>query len=162
VVTVSLIDDRDPQRAIETQTLSMSAGTTRRVALGTVTTPDALTYRVVATASDGGASHLAQSGRFRVSRETTTDTFASIANDILAPRCLSCHGFPRIPNLPIDLSIYRGTRAAPGVYDVRHRIYQRAVVAQNMPSGSARIDGADVSPPERERLARWLLAGAPE
>jgi hypothetical protein len=162
-VTVSLVDDRNPQTSIDSKRISVTSGSPRRVALGTATTPAGLIYRVVATVSDGTATHEAQSGRFRISRETTTDTFQTIADDILGPYCLLCHSsFPRTPNLPINLSMYQSTASAAGVYELRSRIYQRAVVAQTMPPGSERLRRGPLPAAERERLEKWLLAGAPQ
>ncbi|MEZ4362250.1 MAG: hypothetical protein R3B48_18825 [Kofleriaceae bacterium] len=162
-VTVSLRDDRAPETPLDTQVVSLAAGASQLVSLGAADTPEGLTYRVVAEISDGAATHRVQSGRFRVSRETTTDTFQVIADQIFAPYCLACHSSAqRIPNLALDLSKYTGTAAAPGAYDARQRIFQRAILAQSMPPGSARANGGALPPAQRDRLARWLLAGAPQ
>jgi hypothetical protein len=162
-VTVELIDDRAPATPVERKQVAMTAGSRRRVALGTATTPASLIYRVVATVSDGAASYQTSSARFRISRETTTDTFTTISNDVLGPLCYACHlGTTRVPHLAIDLSKYRGTASVLGVYDLRARIYQRAIVAETMPPGSAGRAGASLVGEARDRLARWLLAGAPE
>jgi hypothetical protein len=162
-VTVSLIDDRAPEQPIDRKIVTVAAGSTQQVALGGAATPAGLTYRVVAEVSDGVATHRAAGGRFRISRETTTDTFTTIANEVFAAYCLQCHtASPRTPNVTLDLSTYRGTVGAPGAYDVRRRIFQRAVVSQSMPPGSARLTGGEMPAAVRDRLARWLLAGAPE
>lgn len=162
-LTATLVDDRAEATPIDAVTLDVAAGATTRVTLGTAGLPAGLTYRVLAEVSDGAAKAAARSGRFRVSRETTTDTFQTISDDILAVYCLRCHaGFPRVPTLGIDLSRYRGTAEMPGVLELRRRIYQRAVIAQSMPPGSARQRGEGMTPEDRARLARWLLAGAPE
>jgi hypothetical protein len=162
-VTATLVDDRATPTPIASRALSVAPGAPTRITLGDAALPAGLGYRVLVEVSDGQSSHRAQSGRFRVSRETTEDTFSSIADDLIGPYCLRCHaGFPRVPTLGIDLSKYRGADGKPGVYELRRRIYQRAVIAQDMPPGSARADGGAMSPDERARLARWLLAGAPE
>ncbi len=162
-ITVTLVDDRAAATPIASRTLTAASGTRQLVTLGAADLPAALTYRVIAEVSDGTATTSARSGRFRVARETTADTFQSIADDILAPYCLRCHASAaRVPGLAIDLSSYRGTAERPGVYELRRRLYHRAVVAQNMPPGSARLAGGELPAAERERLSRWLLAGAPE
>lgn len=164
-VTATLVDDRATSTTIASRTLTVSAGAPARLTLGDAALPAGLGYRVQLEVSDGDAGTVAraQSGRFRVSRETSDDTFQTIADDLLGPYCLRCHAvFPRVPTLGIDLSRYRGAGGKPGTYELRRRIYQRAVIAQDMPPGSARKDGGGLSPDERARLARWLMAGAPE
>jgi hypothetical protein len=166
-ITATLVDDRAVAAPVASRTLAVAAGSRTRLTLGDADLPAGLTYRVVAEVSDGAATHRVQGGRFRVAGEAadapTTDSFQSIADDILAPYCLRCHASAtRVPNLTIDLTRYRGTAERPGVYELRRRIYHRAVVAQSMPPGSARRAGGELPAAERERLARWLLAGAPE
>jgi hypothetical protein len=163
-IIATLVDDRATSVEIASRTLIVPAGAATRLALGDAALPAGLGYRVVVEVRDDRDQRArAQSGRFRVSRETTDDTFQTIADDLIGPYCLGCHtGIPRVPTLGIDLSKYRGADDKPGVYELRRRIYQRAVIAQDMPPGSARKDGGGLSPDERARLARWLLAGAPE
>ena len=162
-LTVTLLDDRGTAVVIATAALTVAAGARTRVSLGGTDLPSGLGYRVIAELSDGTSAESAQSGRFRISRETTADSFLSIADDILGPYCLRCHASSsRVPNLSIDLSRYRGTADAPGAYELRHRIFQRAVVSQDMPPGSVRREGNGLPEEARARLAAWLLAGAPE
>ncbi|MBK7538457.1 MAG: hypothetical protein IPI49_24445 [Myxococcales bacterium] len=161
-VSVELIDDREPATVVERKTQTVAGGRVV-LTLGSAATPAGVAYRVVATVSDDAASHRVQSGRFRIADATTADTFASIAAAVLGPHCLACHGsFARIPGLTLDFTSYRGTAGAPGVFALRRRIFQRAVVAQTMPPGSARRRGNELPVDLRDRLARWLLAGAPE
>jgi hypothetical protein len=163
-VTASLVDDRATPTPIATRTVTVAAGAPTRLTLGDAALPAGLGYRVRLEVSDGNADTIAraQSGRFRVSRESSDDTFQTIADDILGRYCLSCHSsVPRVPTLGIDFSRYRGTGGKPGTYELRRRIYQRAVIAQDMPPGSTRKNGGGLSPDERARLARWLMAGAP-
>lgn len=162
-LTVTLVDDRATPIAIASSSARIAAGARTRLSVGDAQLPAGLAYRVTAEVSDGTAATRAQSGRFRVSRQTTADTFQTIADDILGPYCLRCHAsFPRVPNLGIDLSRYRGTALGPGAFDLRRRIFHRAVISQDMPPGSARRDGNGLPEEARARLAAWLLAGAPE
>lgn len=162
-LTATLIDDRAAATPVATTTVNVASGAPARLALGTADLPAGLTYRVRVTASDGAATVAAESGRFRVSRETTADTFQTISDDIIGVYCARCHAaFPRVPTLGIDLTQYRGTAERPGVFELRRRIFHRAVLAQSMPPGSQRLSGGELPPEARDRLARWLLAGAPQ
>lgn len=162
-LTAVLLDDRAADTPIASVTTTAAAGAATRLTLGTPELPAGLTYRVRVTASDGASSVTAQSGRFRVARETTADTFQTISDDLLAVYCVRCHAaFPRVPTLGIDLTRYRGTAERPGVFELRRRIFHRAVLAQSMPPGSQRLDGGELPAAARDRLARWLLAGAPQ
>jgi hypothetical protein len=162
-VTAVLLDDRAGATVIATTTTTVVAGAATRVSLGADDLPAGLSYRVRVTASDGTSTATAQSGRFRVSRETSSDTFQTISDDVLALYCVRCHAaFPRVPTLAIDLTRYRGTPERPGVFELRRRIFQRAVLAQSMPPGSQRLEGGELPAEARDRLARWLLAGAPQ
>lgn len=162
-LTVTLLDDRAAAVPVAATTIAVASGARARVSLGDASLPAGLGYRVTAELSDGTSVERAQSGRFRVSRETTPDSFRSIVDDVLGPYCLRCHASsPRVPNLGIDLSRYRGTAESPGAYELRHRLFHRAVVSQDMPPGSARLAGDGLPEDARARLAAWLLAGAPE
>lgn len=165
-LTVTLLDDRAATVPVATVQRTVAAGSRTRVTLGDPALSEGLAglgYRVTAELSDGASIDRAQGGRFRISRDTTAESFRSIADDILGPYCLRCHASsPRVPNLGIDLSRYRGTADSPGAYELRHRIFHRAVVSQDMPPGSARLEGNGLPEEARVRLAAWLLAGAPE
>jgi hypothetical protein len=162
-LTLTLLDDRATPIALATSSTRVAAGSRTRLSIGDAQLPAGLGYRVTAEISDSTAAARAESGRFRVSRQATADTFQTIADDILGPYCLRCHASsPRVPNLGIDLSRYRGTAGSPGAFDLRRRIFHRAVISQDMPPGSARRDGNALPEEERARLAAWLLAGAPE
>lgn len=162
-VTVSLIDERNPSAPIERVTRTIPTGAPTSFPIGSAQTPPGISYRVIVETSDGTASHRVESGRFRIASAATGDTFRSISDAVLGPHCYGCHGsFPRVPGLALDFTRRTGTAQAPGVYELRRRIYQRAVAAQNMPPGSAQQSGNTLSPESRERLAAWLFAGAPE
>lgn len=162
-VTVTLIDERAPSVPVERITRTIATGTPSPFAIGSAQPPPGITYRVIIEATDGTSSHRLESGRFRIASATTGDTFRSIADAVLGPHCYGCHGsFQRIPGLTLDFTRHTGTAQAPGVYELRRRIYQRAVAAQNMPPGSAQRSGNVLSAESRERLAAWLFAGAPE
>jgi hypothetical protein len=162
-VTVTLLDERTPGAPVQRITRTVATGVESTFPIGSAQTPPGGTYRVIFEASDGAGSHRVTSGRFRIATATTSDTFRSISDAVLGPHCYACHGsFPRIPGLALDFTRYSGTVLAPGVNELRRRIYQRAVAAQNMPPGSAQRSGNTLSAESRERLASWLFAGAPE
>lgn len=157
------VDDRIGPVPLQTLAINGAANTRTSLSFAPDLVSPGRTYRVVVEVNDGSTTTRAQSGRFRYEPASTSDTFQTISDDILGPYCLRCHAaFPRVPGLGIDLSAYRGTAERPGVYELRRRIYQRAVLAQDMPPGSARARGGALTAEERERLARWLLAGAPQ
>lgn len=119
--------------------------------------PD-LAWHVRVTVSDGSLTRSVDSGAFIVSRGTTQDTFETI-QDVLG-LCTSCHPGARIPGLDFDLNIYSQQGDGPlGVYEMRGRLYRRAVQARTMPPMSATgpLDQAQLT-----RLGNWLLAGAPQ
>lgn len=161
---IALAEFVDEGRGV-VQTLSQSVATNTRSELGfteRVLSPGR-TYRVVLQVSDDTQPITVKSGRFRYEPATTSDTFQTISNDILGPYCLTCHAtFPRVPTLGVDLSKYSGSPDRRGVYELRRRIYQRVFVSQDMPPGSARARGGVMTADQRDRLSRWLLAGAPQ
>lgn len=161
-VTVTLLDDRTGA-TVDSRTRTIATGVGDSFLIGSALTPPGQTYRVIIEASDGAERHRLDSGRFRIASATTSDTFRSISEAVLVPHCAGCHGsFARIPGLTLDFTRYTGTAQAPGTYELRRRIYQRAVAAQNMPPGSAQRSGNTLSRENRERLASWLFAGAPQ
>jgi hypothetical protein len=108
-----------------------------------------LTVSVGDAAGSGGGAAV---DRLIVSHATTADTFSSLA-DVFA-RCTGCHDGTRVagPDLRLESDV-RAARAA---------IHRRAVVQADMPPRSALLEGvAPLSDTERDRLAAWLLAGAP-
>jgi hypothetical protein len=101
-----------------------------------------------ASGSGGGASV----DRLLVTHATTDDTFTTLA-DVFA-RCTPCHDGSRVagPDLRLESSV-RASRAA---------IHRRAIHLRDMPPRSAELEGLlPLSTAERDRLAAWLLAGAP-
>lgn len=108
---------------------------------------------------------------------TTTDTFATISsNDVnILAGCTNCHGTcSAVPGLNLDWSSYQGQPADPanvdhdclptvGVRPSRGLIYDRVVRYKDMPPISAVLldTGFTLDDAQRERLAKYLLAGAP-
>lgn len=123
--------------------------------------PEGLDWHLVVTVSDGTTTRTVESGPFIVSHRTTTDTFATIHEAILAGRCSYCHQGSTIPGMTYNFNSPGQVQAGdpPGVYDVRGLIYRRAVQQRTMPPISL---GVPLSAEEAERLGNWLLAGAPQ
>lgn len=120
-------------------------------------TPD-LAWHLRVTVSDGTVSRSVDSGAFIVSRGTTQDTFETI-QDVLG-LCVSCHPGARIPGLDFDLNNYRQQGDGPlGVYELRGRLYRRAVQERTMPPVSS---NGPLGEAQLTRLGNWLLAGAPQ
>lgn len=125
-------------------------------------------WRIRVTVTDGKASRTAVSGYFFIGHEPVAETFTTIHADILTKYCTPCHlgqSGMRVPGVTQDLDRYDNINGA-GFDDRRGLIFRRAVQLQEMPppSGATLIDGpigAPLPPDLRERLARWLLAGAP-
>jgi hypothetical protein len=101
-----------------------------------------LTVSVADAAGSGGGASV---GSLVVSHATTDETFGSLA-DVFA-RCAECHA---------DLTSASAARAA------RAAIHHRVIQQRDMPPRSAELLGIPpLSEAERDRLASWLLAGAP-
>jgi hypothetical protein len=142
--------------------------------------PEGPGWRLRITATDsGGATHTIESGSIYISHSTTTETFDSISG-VISEFCGNCH-FPdgRVPYLNFPLNGDLPPDTAPDAdkiyYEEVHRkifynagaMYLRAVEQRNMPPGSAaklfsdRVNGGVLSDADRERIADYLLGGAP-
>ncbi|MCG8420478.1 MAG: hypothetical protein MJE77_21295 [Proteobacteria bacterium] len=129
--------------------------------LASVTQGDA--WHLEVTVEDGANSRTVEVGPFIIGTETTTETFATITNDVLAIYCNFCHPGAMIPGLTHDFALYQGTGDVLGITELRGLIYRRAVQQGNMPPLSSSPDAARRPPAAAlDRLENWLLAGAPE
>ncbi|MEM9492490.1 MAG: hypothetical protein AAGC55_25305, partial [Myxococcota bacterium] len=127
--------------------------------------PEAFSWRLEVTVSDGTNERTVESGEFIVSKReasTTTDTFATVGSEVLGAFCTFCHsgpGSPLTPGLTHNFGVYNGTAESRGVYELRGLIYRRASQYRNMPPAGS---GIPFPAEPMERLEAWLLAGAPE
>lgn len=121
--------------------------------------PEGLSWRMEVTVSDGMASRTVQSGAFIVSHATTTETYDGMLASALES-CIACHPARLIPGLNYNFGLYQGDEATRGVLESRGLIYRRVIQQRNMPPVS--FTGQSPTADELDRLATWLLAGAPE
>lgn len=119
----------------------------------TATLPEGGRWQLTVTVADAaGSGGGAAVDRLIVSHATTDETYASLG-DVFA-RCTGCHDGSRVAGP--DLRLESGVRAA------RAAIYHRVIQQRDMPPRSAELEGVlPLSDAERDRLAAWLLAGAP-
>ncbi len=111
-------------------------------------------WRLEVTATDGrGGARTATSPAFRISHAATAETAAGLA-DVLA-KCDDCHGAESTTGVQIDFA------SAAWDSSFRGRLYRRFVDQASMPPPSAPVSDR-VNQAERDRVADWLLGGAPE
>lgn len=119
------------------------------------------TWRLEVTVKDShGATRTVTGPPFTVSHDTsTTETYATLKP--LFDKCADeCHT-QSITAPSIGLNNYAS------VFDQRGLVYRRVVQLRNMPPESYRTynDGPDdpsLTDEERDRIGKWILAGAPE
>lgn len=121
---------------------------------------DSVRWRLRVTVKDAaGASRRAFSDPFIVTHATTTERWQSM-EPIFVRNCAPCHsGIGRIPGVARDFAEY------DEVLRARALIWRRVIEFRDMPPRSARAIYPSVDAPlgaaDRDRLADWLLGGAP-
>ncbi len=108
-------------------------------------------------ATDASAASVKAIGPLVFGDGQTTESFDTIG-PILIARCASCHAGGRIPNLSFDVTTYASLAPFMGL------VYERVVVQQTMPPLSTQLtqEGQLLTEQEIEKVANWILAGAPE
>jgi hypothetical protein len=185
--TIQAIDLVHPGAApvAVTTGLAVTGGAPTTFAWDTTGVPAGPDWALEIAVGDGTLTTTVRSSRFVISHATTTETFGSICS-VLKDKCSLCHGPENIvPGLAGEkLTCYQASASptspcssAPddnptripittGAYDVRGLVYLHTVVREDMPPVSAKLisptgDAALLTDGERQRLAAWLLAGAP-
>jgi hypothetical protein len=157
VLRLSVDAERDGERIAIASDLPAVIGD-NPVALSATEIPAGDGWRLRATVSTPSLERVALSPPFSVGRGDTELRWADV-EPLFTAHCTVCHfGAGSTLHLPWDF----GTRA--GVVELRGAVHRRVAISRTMPPVSASIvfDKQAMSDDDRDRISRWLLAGAPE